>query len=224
MKRWAQWGALGLGGVVLLAGAIGAYLVATFDADRYKGVLIEWVREHRQRELRIEGPLELKLWPRLQVRLQDVSLSEHRRPQETFLALRDARLAVDVWPLLRKSLVIDRIEAHGLTLRYLRDAQGRRNIDDLLGRDDGPEDSAGKSGPVHFDVAALDISDATVTVHDELGDCAAMSSSGGSRAGAWPTSSARRSRSTPRSNCCSPACKGGCRGRPGCASSGPPRA
>lgn len=169
MKRWAQWGALGLGGVVLLAGAIGAYLVATFDADRYKGVLIEWVREHRQRELRIEGPLELKLWPRLQVRLQDVSLSEHRRPQETFLALRDARLAVDVWPLLRKSLVIDRIEAHGLTLRYLRDAQGRRNIDDLLGRDDGPEDSAGKSVPVHFDVAALDISDATVTVHDELG-------------------------------------------------------
>lgn len=168
IKRWAKRGALGLGAVVLLAGAAGAYLVATFDANRYKGELIDWVREHKQRELRIDGPIGLSLLPRLEVRLQDVSLSEHRST-DTFVQLHEARLAVEVWPLLRKSLVIDRIEARGLALRYLRDVQGRRNIDDLL--QGGPKDSTtghDAGDPVRFDVAGIDLADATITVRDDL--------------------------------------------------------
>lgn len=114
---------------LLIAAAV--YVVASFDANRYKGVLIDWVRDHQQRTLAIDGPIGLSVFPRLAVTLRDVRLSEQRRADE-FLALKEATLAVQVLPLLRQQLAVDRVSASGVRLAYTRDAQGRRNIDDLL--------------------------------------------------------------------------------------------
>ena len=123
--------ALILAGLLAVLAAVATWLIATFDANRYKSVAIDWMRDHKQRTLAI-GDVKLSVFPRLQVELSQVALSEFKQPTQPFFTLASARLSVQLLPLLKQQLVIDQVEARGLSLRYLRNAQGQRNIDDLL--------------------------------------------------------------------------------------------
>ena len=92
---------------LLLAGAL-TWLVASFDVNRYKGLAIDWVQQHRQRQLSL-GDVRLSVFPRLQVELRDVALSEFQQPQQRFASLGEAELAVQWLPLLRGQLVVDAV-------------------------------------------------------------------------------------------------------------------
>jgi len=155
--------------IAVLLAALAAWLVASFDPNRHKGTLIDWVRSHQQRTLRIDGPITLSVFPRLGVSLRDVSLSEHRRADE-FAALKEATLSVALLPLLRQQLVVDRVSASGVRVVYTRDAQGVRNIDDLLKPSATPADaaSAPASQAMSFDVSGIAFQDLQATVKDEL--------------------------------------------------------
>ena len=149
--------------ILLVLGAVAVWLAFSFDANRYKGVAIDWMKANRNRTLVIAGPVQLSVFPRLEVRLTQVGLSEAGRAVR-FAGLDEAALAVEVLPLLRGALVVDRIEAHGVDLSLLRDAKGQRNIDDLM--QPGPADA--KNGQaVRFDVHRIDLSDVRVRVKDE---------------------------------------------------------
>ena len=129
---WIRRVAIVLGVLLLLLVAAAAVLIATFDANRYKGLAIDWMKAERQRTLVIDGPIELSVFPRLAIKVSKVRLSERARADE-FVAIDEAALAVQMLPLLRKQLVVDRISARGVRAVYLRDAKGVRNIDDLIG-------------------------------------------------------------------------------------------
>ncbi|HEU4460755.1 MAG TPA: AsmA family protein [Methylibium sp.] len=170
MPLWLRRLLIALAVLVVLFAAAATYLAATFDANRYKGTLIDWVREHRQRTLKIDGPISLSVFPRLGLSLADVSLSEHRRADE-FASLRSATLSVRLLPLLRKQLVVDRVAAQGVRVVYSRDANGVRNIDDLLAP--GPAAttdaaSAPASGAPSFDVSGIQLEDLQATVKDAI--------------------------------------------------------
>ncbi len=159
--------ALAVGGMVVLAGAGAAYLVVTFDPNHHKGVLIDWVKTEKQRTLVLNGPIELGVWPRLHVRLQDVSLSEFQRA-EVFASVREVDLAVQLMPLLKGQLRVGRVTAAGLSMRYLRDAQGRSNLDDLLVKPDQPKTDA-PGQPLSFDVEGVELKDLSAEVEDAKG-------------------------------------------------------
>ena len=169
MKIWIRRVLIGLGVLLVLLGATAAYLVATFDPNRYQGLLIDWMRENKQRTLAIGAPIELSVFPRLGVKLAKVSLSEHANPKE-FAAFDEATLSVSLLPLLRKQLVIDRVQAKGVRLVYERDAQGRSNIDDLLdsGSKDQPADKPAQPAgePLQFDVGGVDFERLRANVRD----------------------------------------------------------
>ena len=67
--------ALALGALVLLVVGAAAVFVATFDANRYKPLAIDWMRNEKQRTLAIDGPIELSLLPRLAVKVSRLRLS-----------------------------------------------------------------------------------------------------------------------------------------------------
>lgn len=165
-RTWIKRALLALGALLLVLLAVAAWLVATFDANRYKGTLVEWVREHKQRTLAIDGPVALSVFPRLEVTLRQVSLSEHRRADE-FLRVEEAALAVEVLPLLRQQLVVERIAARGLRLSYTRDAEGRRNIDDLLRPEqpDSPDEPRDRPPP-QFDIKSVQLDDVRLRISD----------------------------------------------------------
>lgn len=169
VSMWIRRVALGMLGLLLVLAAVLTWLVMGFDANRYKGIAIEWMQTHHNRTLTINGPIGLSLFPRLQVTLADVALSEAGRPDE-FAALESAELAVDVLPLLNRELVIGRIAARGLRANYLQNALGVRNIDDLLNPEKEPTDngSSGSKKPPRLDINRIDLDNLRLHVKDEV--------------------------------------------------------
>ena len=115
-RLWIRRLAIGLGTVLLLVVIAATVLIATFDANRYKGLAIDWMKTERQRTLAIDGPIELSVFPRLAIKVSKVRLSERGRADE-FLAIDEAALAVQTLPLLRKQVVVDRVSARGVRAR-----------------------------------------------------------------------------------------------------------
>ena len=159
--------------LALLLGGV-AYLVATFDPNDYKPLVIETVQKERQRTLAIPGPISLTFLPRLGVTLGEVTLSE-RNSAERFASIRSAEVSLALWPLLRREAVVDRVSLDGLRLRVVRTADGRLSIDDLLGGDKkvapapapaGSAASAPGTAPLRLDIAGIAITDAEITVDD----------------------------------------------------------
>ncbi|MDH5332103.1 MAG: AsmA family protein, partial [Aquincola sp.] len=75
-STWIRRVLVALGTVVLLVALAVGVLITTFDADRYKSLVVDWMKTERQRTLAIDGPIELSVFPRLAVRLSKVKLSE----------------------------------------------------------------------------------------------------------------------------------------------------
>ena len=174
MTVWIRRGLWGLLGLVVVLAALATWLVLSFDPNRFKGDVIDWMKTHRHRTLVIDGPIELSVFPRLAVKLSRLSLSEARKP-DPFASLAEAGLAVDLLPLLRGELVVGRIAAKGVVVTYLRDAQGKSNIDDLVKPEPGSSSGgapagsgAGDSHAPRFDISGIDFSDLRVRVKDEV--------------------------------------------------------
>ncbi|HXD41874.1 MAG TPA: AsmA family protein [Ramlibacter sp.] len=181
---WIRRLAIAVGALALVLVAATAVLLATFDANRYKALAIEWMRTEHQRTLEIDGPIKLSFFPRLSVQVSRVRLSERGRSDE-FAAIGEAALAVQVLPLLRKQLVIGRVSARDVHAAYLRDARGARNIDDLVSRNAAPDAGASPSGgpAMHFDVSGVELDNLRLQVRDEVarlaGDLEVLSFSSG---------------------------------------------
>ncbi len=167
---WIRRTALALAVLLLLLVAAAAVLVATFDANRYKGLAIAWMKNEHQRSLAIDGPIELSVFPRLAVKVSRLRLSERERARGSeFASIDEASLSVQVWPLLSKQLVIDRISASGVRAVVSRDAKGTRNIDDLLAGDAGTSADRGAGGPpLRWDVSAVQLDKLQLRVRDEV--------------------------------------------------------
>jgi AsmA protein len=167
---WMRRVALVLGALLLLLALTAAVLVATFDANRYKTLAVDWMKTEHQRELAIDGPIELSVFPRLAVKVSRVRLSEHGRADE-FLRVDEAALAVQVMPLLAKQLVVERISAHGVHASYRRDAQGVRNIDDLVSAPGVPQgqtrEPASAAPALRLDISAVQLDDLRLRVDDQ---------------------------------------------------------
>jgi AsmA protein len=166
---WIRRIAIAVGAVVLLFAIAVAVLLATFDADRFKTLAVDWMKTERQRTLAIDGPIELSVFPRIAIKVSKLRLSERGRSDE-FAAVDEASLAVAAWPLLRKQVVVDRIAARGVRAIYSRDAKGARNIDDLVGSSAPEREPGAPAGgaAVRFDVGAIELNDLRLRVRDAM--------------------------------------------------------
>jgi len=166
---WIRKLLIGVGVFVLLITAVLTYLVATFDPNAYKGLAVDWMKTHRNRTLAINGPIKLSVFPRLAVQVSAVTLSEKGRADE-FLSLDEAALAVDVLPLLRQQVVVDRVSARGLRVNYQRGDKGASNIDDLMASEPATQTSPSpsSSGPdLRFDVSSIQLDDLKLKLRDD---------------------------------------------------------
>lgn len=148
-----------LGGVVVLLAAAAAFLVATFDANKWKGEISQLVQEKKNRGLKIEGDLSLSLFPSIGIQLGKTTLSEHKSEQ-VFASVGNARISLRLMPLLSKQVVVDTIELDGVKARLIRFKDGRMNIDDLLSKDE-------KEPPARFDIAGVKFTNGELAWRDE---------------------------------------------------------
>jgi AsmA protein len=148
-----------LGGIVALLAAVVVFILATFDANKWKGEIAQLVREKKSRGLKIEGELSLSLFPGIGVQLGRATLSEHKNEQ-VFAAVDKARISLRLMPLLSKQVVVDTVELEGVRARVVRFKDGRLNIDDLMGKDD-------KEPAPRFDVAGVKLAGGELAWRDE---------------------------------------------------------
>lgn len=148
-----------LGGLVAVLAAVAAFILATFDANKWKGEIAQLVKEKKERSLKIEGDLSLSLFPAIGVRLGKTTLSEHKSEQ-VFAAVDNARISLQLLPLLSKQVVVDTVALDGVKARVVRFKDGRLNIDDLLSKDE-------KEPPVRFNIAGVKFVNGELVWRDE---------------------------------------------------------
>jgi AsmA protein len=168
--KWFKRTALVLVALLLLAGAGLVFLAASFDANRYKPMAVDWMKTSRNRTLVIGGPIQLSVFPRIGLKVSELSLSEPGRP-DLFAEVRALDLALDVLPLLHGEIVVDKVSAQGVRLRYLREASGVRNLDDLLdsqagGKPAEPGPASARTAPLRLDISAISLSDLRLAIDD----------------------------------------------------------
>jgi len=147
MKTSVKW-LTGSVGVLLLLALLGAGAVlALLDPERVRDELVEIVKAQTGRDLQIEQPVELSLFPWLGVSLRAVSLgNDPRFGPEPLARAEQLRVRVRVLPLLAGWLELDRLVLDGLALNLARNAQGEANWRTLAAR---PEPVPGAATAPH---------------------------------------------------------------------------
>ncbi len=147
-------------GLVVLVGAVLAYVAATFDPNAYKSQVIQLVKDKKQRTLKLDGDIKLAFWPSIGANLGKLSLSEFKSDKE-FAAVDGARVSLALMPLLSKQLIVNEVAVDGVRANITRFKDGRTNIDDLLAKDDQ------KQGQFKFDIDHVVIENAALNFRDE---------------------------------------------------------
>ncbi len=133
MKVWLKRVLISLVVLVIVALVGIAIFLLTFDPNAYKSKLEEIVYNRYQRTLAINGDIQLSLFPRIGLSVQDVSLS-NRNSTEAFASVDSARFAVAIWPLMFNRLVVDHVAVTGFKAWITRDGDGDFNFHDLIRR------------------------------------------------------------------------------------------
>ncbi len=100
--------------VVVVVIALLAF-AATFDANNYKPQIIEQVENATGRDFKIDGDINLSVFPWVGLKVEDVSLGNEKGFKEKqFAAIKRLDVKVNVLPLLKKEVEINIIRLHGL--------------------------------------------------------------------------------------------------------------
>ncbi len=130
-----------LGMVALVAGLIlvlALVLPMIIDPNDYKDQIAAVVKDDTGRTLHIDGKISLSVFPWLGLEIGPTRLSNAPGFGDQPMASIDkVEVRVKLLPLLHKQLEMDTLRLSGLQLRLGRDASGRSNWDDLLGKSGG---------------------------------------------------------------------------------------
>lgn len=155
--------------LIVLAAALAVVLVIVpllllwlVDPDDYRDEIARRASDQLGREVSLQGPLSLKVFPRVAIALSDVGVGNPAGfPEAPPLArVGTATLSVGVWPLFRGELDIGTVTLADAVFHLVSDPAGRSNLDGLLTdspeRPDAEPDLSGLSlGEVRFDEVEL---------------------------------------------------------------------
>ena len=145
--------------ILTIPAFIGLFLYLV-DANRFKGEIIQYVKEQTQRDLVLQGDLKLTFFPKLGLDSGKMSLSQRNSAKE-FASINNTRLYIAWLPLLKKKLVLERVEIDGIRANLTRFKDGTTNYDDLLIRDE-------TLSPVTFDIDGVRITNSSINWQDEM--------------------------------------------------------
>lgn len=108
----------------------GAIFLLNFDPKVYQDRLVKEIKLRYERDLKINGDIDLSLFPRIGLRVTDVTLS-NKNSEEEFSSMKEVRFAVALWPLLFDRFLVDHVKVTGFKTHIVRYADGSLNIDDF---------------------------------------------------------------------------------------------
>ena len=130
MKKAIAWGVGIVIGVPVVLAAAAAILVNTIDQQALLNKASAVVKEKQQRDLAFTGPVQLKWFPSIGADLNGVTLSEFQSTDQ-FLKADKVSISLALLPLLSSEVVVDAVQASGVTVNVVKNADGKFNFDDL---------------------------------------------------------------------------------------------
>src|SRR6266513_2021923 len=153
-------------GIVVLIVLVIAIAAATFDPNKYKPEIVTAVKDETGRTLAIEGNLGLSFFPSIGIAVGRVSLSEPDSSR-IFARVEQAKIALALWPLLSKRVVVDRVTLSGLALDLVQGKGGRTNFEDLAGGTAAGPKAGPQQGAMRLDIAGIEIRSSAIGWRDE---------------------------------------------------------
>jgi len=130
MMKLLKW--IGIVVVVLVVLVVGAALVLPqfISVDTYKDRLVAEVKSATGRDLKISGPVHLSVLPHLAIQAAQVSFSNAAGAQsKDMMTLGGLQVEVELFPLINKTVVVDRFVLKDPVIALEVDKQGKPNWD-----------------------------------------------------------------------------------------------
>lgn len=143
---------------LLLLGVV--YLAMTFNPNDYKSTVIQLVKDKKQRTLDIKGDIKLSFWPKIGADLGEITLTEHQSDKQ-FAAIKSAKVALAVLPLLKSEIVVDTVYLDGAQVNVIQHTDGSFNFDDLLSKEEE------ESKQINFDVQGIKVTNTQASFINE---------------------------------------------------------
>ncbi|MGA8863413.1 MAG: AsmA family protein [Gallionella sp.] len=134
--------------------------ILSFNANHFKTQIVQYVKNHTQRELVLQGDIKVTFFPKLGLDTGKMLLSQRNSASE-FASVNDARLYIAWLPLLKKQLVFDHVEIDGARVNLIRFKDGTTNYDDLQIQDE-------KLAPLTFDIDGIRVTNSSVNWQDQM--------------------------------------------------------
>lgn len=157
--------------IVVLIGAALAIFIATFDADRYRPLVIEQLQKALGRSVKLER-ISLGWRNGIAAQLSGLDIPDLPQSEESLLKLESASANIELMPLLHKELRVTSVWLIRPQIHISRNAQGKIN---LLGLAAVASPAAGSTqpvsaggSPVGFAVETVKIEQGTVHWTDAL--------------------------------------------------------
>ena len=173
MKKAIAWGVGIVIGVPVVLAAAAAILVNTIDQQALLNKASAVVKEKQQRDLAFTGPVQLKWFPSIGADLNGVTLSEFQSTDQ-FLKADKVSISLALLPLLSSEVVVDTVQASGVTVNVVKNADGKFNFDDLSNPETTDqveqemEDAPAEGGQaVNFSVDSIALENLNVTYADK---------------------------------------------------------
>jgi AsmA protein len=176
MKKPLKILAIALGTLLGLLLLLVVALPLVFDPNRYRGEIIQTVKDKTGRDLRIEGKLGWSVFPRLAIEAGKLELGNAAGfGREPFARIDAAGVVVEWLPLLTGRVSVDTFYVNGLSVNLVRNASGQSNWEDLAaprGAKPAAEPAAKRDASAKPPLAALavgrlDIRNANLAYRDE---------------------------------------------------------
>ncbi|MDD7805702.1 MAG: AsmA family protein [Endozoicomonas sp. (ex Botrylloides leachii)] len=125
MSRVLRWIAIFLAGLVLLICAAAILLPKVINPNDYRDDITKLVYEKTGLTLKVNGPIEWSVFPWFGLSIQDVSVAgTEGRP---LAKLGDAKVSIELLPLLNKKLNVETANLTDVDLDLVRNEDGRGN-------------------------------------------------------------------------------------------------
>ncbi|MCU0869224.1 MAG: AsmA family protein, partial [Burkholderiales bacterium] len=129
-RRVAKWVGITAGALIVAVVAIAAWIVfvgITIDAAPLRTQIADAFAQALGRPVRFDGPAELRISAAPRLRVGGLHIGNPDGFDGDFATLGEARLALDLWPLLGKRLRVHELTGTDVSLRLAKHADGRDN-------------------------------------------------------------------------------------------------
>lgn len=158
--------------LIVLTGLL-ALLIATLvavvlwvDVDDYRDTIAERASSQLGREVALQGPVTLRLFPWLALEINDLRVGNPTAFDEApdLAHIGQATVSVRVLPLLKGQLETGAITLQQAQIHLITDRQGRSNLDGLLASED--PDASGQLDLSTLELGALRLDEVTIALLD----------------------------------------------------------